>query len=76
LTERLQVTVIGRHATDTDSFATAASVLGVELGAALLESQPDLEGIFIQKRGSEIKVFRSKRAARPVKMAGRNAETH
>lgn len=61
LTERLQVTVIGRRATDTDAFDTTASVLGVERGMALLESQPNLEGIFIQKRGSETKVFRSKR---------------
>ena len=60
LTERLQVTVIGRRATDTDSFATTASVLGVERGMALLESQ-HLEGIFLRKSGNKIKVFRSKR---------------
>lgn len=62
LAERLQVTVIGRRATDTDAFATAASVLGVERGAALLESQSDLAGVFIWKRGKETDVFRSKRA--------------
>lgn len=61
LTERLQVTVIGRRATATDAFATAASVLGVERGVALLESQPDLEGVFVWKRGSETKVFWPKR---------------
>lgn len=61
LTERLQVTVIGRRATDTDAFDTAASVLGVERGVALLESQPNLEGIFIWKRDGETHVFRSKR---------------
>ena len=60
LTERLQVTVIGHHATDTDAFATATSVLGVERGVALLKSQPDLEGIFVQKKGDKIKVFQSK----------------
>jgi len=62
LTERLQVTVIGRHATDTDALATAASVLGVRRGIALLESGPNLEGIFIRKTASETKVFRSKRS--------------
>ncbi len=61
LTERLQVTVIGRRATDPDAFATAASVLGVERGVALLKSQPDLEGILVRKRGRETKVFSSKR---------------
>lgn len=62
LTQRLQVTVIGRRTTDTDSFATAASVLGVERGAALLDSQPDLAGVFIWKQESKTKVLRSKRA--------------
>ena len=62
LTERLQVTVIGRRATDTDAFATATSVLGVERGVALLESQPDLEGIFVRTSGGVTKVFRSKRS--------------
>jgi thiamine biosynthesis lipoprotein len=61
LTERVQVTVIGRRATDTDAYATATSVLGVERGVALLESQPDLEGIFIRKSGGDTMVFRSKR---------------
>lgn len=62
LTERLQVTVIGRRATDTDAFATATCVLGVKRGTALLETQPDLAGIFIWKQGNETKVFRSKQA--------------
>ena len=62
LTERLQVTVIGRRATDTDAYATATCVLGVKRGAALLESQPDLEGVFIWKKGPEAKVFRSQRS--------------
>ena len=62
LTNRLQVTVIGRHATDTDAFDTAADVLGVERGVALLETQPNLEGFFIQQDGGKTKVFRSKRS--------------
>ncbi len=62
LTERLQVTVIGRRATDTDAFATATSVLGVERGVALLESQPDLAGIFVRKNGGDSKIFRTKRS--------------
>jgi thiamine biosynthesis lipoprotein len=62
LTDRLQVTIIGRRTTDTDAFATATSVLGVKRGITLLESQPDLSGIFIQKTGGKTKVFRSKRS--------------
>ena len=61
LTNRLQVTVIGRRATDTDAFATAVSVMGVERGLALLESQADLEGILVRKTGPETKAFSSKR---------------
>ena len=59
LTERLQVTVIGRQATDTDSFCHDGQRAGVERGMALLESQ-HLEGIFIRKNGKQINVFRSK----------------
>ncbi len=62
LTERLQVTVIGRRATDTDAYATATCVLGVRRGAALLDSQPELAGVFIWKQGSETRMFRSKRS--------------
>ena len=61
LTEQLQVSVVAQRATDTDSFATAASVLGVKRGLALVESQPGFEGIFVFKQGSETKVLQSKR---------------
>jgi thiamine biosynthesis lipoprotein len=61
LTERLQVTVVGRRATDTDAFATAVSVLGLKRGLALVESQPGLEGILVQKTERETKTFTSKR---------------
>ncbi len=61
LTERLQVSVIGRRATDTDAFATATSVLGVARGLALVDSRPDLAAIFIRKTGIASEVFCSKR---------------
>ena len=61
LTERLQVSIISRWATDTDAFATATCVLGVERGLALLESQPHLAAVFIRKRGTDSEVFCSKR---------------
>jgi thiamine biosynthesis lipoprotein len=61
LTDRLQVTVLGRRATDTDAFATAVSVMGVKCGLALLESQPGLEGIVVRKTEHETKTFSSKR---------------
>ncbi|HEX5219185.1 MAG TPA: FAD:protein FMN transferase [Verrucomicrobiae bacterium] len=46
LTERLQVSVIGKHATQTDAFATAASVLGWERGQAWIRTQADLRSVF------------------------------
>jgi len=45
LTNHLQVTVIAPHATQTDAFATAVSVLGVEAGGKLIKSQPGMSGI-------------------------------
>ena len=61
LTERLQVTVIAQRASDTDSLATAVSVLGVKRGLELVESQPGLAGICVLKYGSGVEVFQSKR---------------
>lgn len=46
LTNQAQVTVVGRRATDTDALATAASVLDVQRGLRLIESQPGLEALF------------------------------
>jgi thiamine biosynthesis lipoprotein len=61
LTERLQVTLIGRRATDTDAFATAASVLGWEGGVVLVESEPGLAGVFIRKEAGQTRIFWTKR---------------
>jgi thiamine biosynthesis lipoprotein len=61
LTERLQVSVIAKHATDTDSFDTTISVLGVERGLALVESQPGMAAFIIRKAGERIEVFESRR---------------
>ena len=46
LTNQAQVTVVGPRATDTDALATAASVLDVQRGLRLIESQPGLEALF------------------------------
>jgi len=53
LTERLQATVIGRRATDTDAFATAVSVIGVERGLGLIKSQPNLEAVLTTSKGGK-----------------------
>jgi thiamine biosynthesis lipoprotein len=41
------VTIIADNATDTDSLATAVSVMGVEKGLALIEKLPNTEAILI-----------------------------
>ena len=47
LTNRLQATVIARHASETDAFATTVCVLGVERGTKLVKSQPGMKVIFL-----------------------------
>jgi thiamine biosynthesis lipoprotein len=44
------VTIIADNATDTDSLATAVSVMGAEKGLALIEKLPNTEAILIPKR--------------------------
>jgi FAD:protein FMN transferase len=61
LTETLQVSIVARHATDTDSFATAVSVLGVSQGMKLVESQPGLAALILQRGEGGKKVYASKR---------------
>jgi thiamine biosynthesis lipoprotein len=61
LTNRVQASIISRWATDTDAFATATSVLGVQRGLALVETQPGLGAIFVYKREGHLEVRRSKR---------------
>jgi len=61
LTDQLQVSIIARHATDTDSFATAVSVLGVERGLMLVNSQPGLAAFILRKNGEAAEAFESRR---------------
>lgn len=64
LTNRLQVTVIARHATDTDAFDTTARVLGVERGLALIESQPGLAAFILAEENGTTRAVESKRFRR------------
>ncbi len=64
LTERLQVTVIARHAADTDSFATAVSILGAKRGLTLVESQPGMAALILRKDGNRTEMFESRRFKR------------
>jgi len=61
LTERLQVTILAKRAADTDSFATTVSVLGMERGLALANSQPGMAAFILRKRGEQTEVFESRR---------------
>ncbi len=61
LTAQAQVSIISKHATDTDAFATAASVLGVKQGSLLIESQPDMAGIFLLKLGEQTELMLTRR---------------
>ncbi len=49
LTNRCQVSVIAPHATQTDAFATAVSILGAEQGRKLIQSQPKLSAIIYRE---------------------------
>ena len=64
LTERLQVTIIAKHATETDSFATAVSIIGVERGLAMLESQRGMAALILRKDGDKTEVIASRRFER------------
>ena len=64
LTERLQVTVIAPRATDSDSFDTAISVLGVKRGLALVESQPGMAALILHRNGDRVEVIQSSRFKR------------
>lgn len=64
LTGRLQVTIVARNATDTDSFATAVSILGVERGLALVESQRGMAALILRNEGERAEVFESRRFRR------------
>ncbi len=64
LTEHLQVSVIARRATDTDAFATAVSVLGVERGLKLVESRAGTAALILQQDGDRISTVESSRIGR------------
>jgi len=64
LTERLQVTIIAKRATETDSFATAVSIIGVERGLAMVESQRGMAALILHKEGDKAEVFESRRFKR------------
>jgi thiamine biosynthesis lipoprotein len=59
LTERLQVTIVARRATDTDSFATAVSILGVERGLALVASQRGMAALILRPADGHNETFES-----------------
>jgi thiamine biosynthesis lipoprotein len=61
LTDRLQVSIIARHAADTDAYGTAVSLLGLERGLALVESQPGMAAFILRKDDGRTEVFESRR---------------
>jgi len=61
LTEQLQVSIVTRRATESDAFATAASVLGRQRGLRLVESQPGMAGLFVRLTGDSYVAEASKR---------------
>jgi thiamine biosynthesis lipoprotein len=50
----LQVTVLAPTGTAADAMATALAVLGLQDGLALVEADPDLEALFLERREGEI----------------------
>jgi thiamine biosynthesis lipoprotein len=46
LTNQLQVSILAKHATDTDAFATTVCVLGKEKGLKLIKTQRGIKAIF------------------------------
>ena len=61
LTERLQVSILATHATQTDAFATAVSVAGLERGLAIIEAQPGMAGVLVRKQRGQAEVVESSR---------------
>ena len=60
LTESIQVSIVGKNAAATDSFATAVSVLGVKRGLALVKSQPDMAALILRRTNEQNEVFTSR----------------
>ncbi|MDW8307996.1 MAG: FAD:protein FMN transferase [Verrucomicrobiales bacterium] len=61
LTERVQVTVVARSATDSDSVATAVSVLGLARGLAFVEKRRDLAAVILRSADAGVEVHESRR---------------
>ncbi|MGC3960569.1 MAG: FAD:protein FMN transferase, partial [Verrucomicrobiota bacterium] len=57
LTNRCQVSVIAAHAMQTDVFDTTASILGVEAGRKLIQSQPGLSAIIYHETAKGIETI-------------------
>jgi len=61
LTNRLQVTAVGRHAVDTDVLDTTICVLGVERGLKLIESLPGMAALILRSDHGRLEAIASKR---------------
>lgn len=57
LTNRCQVSVIALHATQTDSLATAVSILGAVQGRRLIKSQPGASAIIYRETAAGIETI-------------------
>jgi thiamine biosynthesis lipoprotein len=64
LTERVQVTVVARRAADSDSVATALSVLGVERALAWVERRRDLAALILRNEDGRVERYESRRFKR------------
>ena len=61
LTDDITVTVVAPHGLDADGLDTAASVLGVEKGLALIESRPDAAALIVHRTPDGTKLVASSR---------------
>lgn len=61
LTGRSSVTVVARTATESDSLATAISVMGHKRGLKLADSTPGAAALMILQTDEGVKLFKSKR---------------
>ena len=64
LTNRVQASIIARHATDTDALATTVCVLGPKAGLKLVDRLSDVAALVILKQGEELQVSSSSRLAK------------
>ena len=59
LTNRIQTSIIGRWATDTDAYAKTGCVLGVERGLKLVESRTGMSVLILHADGDRISTVES-----------------